>query len=64
MFASLHHNLSQPESEPETEQDHLTPPHEVIGRLAYLIELLTQEQQVKLLRALFLDGFLRGRAEV
>ena len=55
MFASLHHTLGQAESEGQTEQDQLTPPHEVIGRLAYLIDLLSPEQQIKLLRALFKD---------
>lgn len=55
MFASLHHTLNQPALESETDQERRTPPHEVIGRLSFLIDHLSKEQQLKLLRALFKD---------
>lgn len=55
MFASLHHSLSQSPLEPESGGEYRTPPHEVIGRFAYLIDQLSQDQQLKLLRALFKD---------
>ena len=55
MFASLNHTLNQPVPEPGSEDEGRTQPHEVVGRLAYLIDQLSQDQQLKLLRALFKD---------
>ena len=55
MFASLNPSFNQPALEPGSDDEGRTQPHEVVGRLAYLIDQLSQEQQLKLLRALFKD---------
>ena len=55
MFASLNYTLNQPVPETGPSGEGRTQPHEVVGRLAYLIDQLSQAQQLKLLRALFKD---------
>ena len=40
MFTSLNHTFNQPVPEPGSEDEGRTQPHEVVGRLAYLIDQL------------------------
>ena len=55
MFATLNYTLNQSSEEAGSDSESRIPPHEVIGRLSYLIDSLSQDQQLKLLLALFKD---------